>query len=85
MVCHEKTDGIWEFLPNTNWNGEIPCTLASEFFAFTDHERPKLKSVLVFSGVLSNISIRMRLCCSTNSLLKGDSEYESDIHWLGQV
>lgn len=51
--------GFW---PNANWNGENSCTLASEFFAFTHHERAKSKPVL-----------EKRLCHSTNSLLEGDS------------
>ena len=56
-----------------NRNGENPCALASEFFAFTHRERAKSKSLLVFSRVLFKISDRIRLCCSTNSLLKGYS------------
>ena len=69
-----KVDGSLGFCPNTRWNGEKPCTFASEFLAFRHHANVKSMSRCCDSSkTLSIMSAMMKFCLSTNPLLNGDS------------
>ena len=68
-----KVEGSFERCSTASWNGEKPCTFASEFFAFMHHNNVKLISMFDSSKTLSSMSAIIKLCLSTQPPLNGAS------------
>ena len=60
-----KVEGSFGFCPRASYNGEKPCTFASEFVGFTHHDNAKLISMFDSSRNLSDMSAIIKLCLST--------------------